>query len=296
MQSLLPLLVLVAFVGCHYPDAASTSSNVGNNPNEKLAKQESRFEKTAEIAKPAKVAKPDFALLPLLAELNPEVGQRELAKIEREIIEEPKYDTNEPLYALLVIGPQRNLQVWMVMDGFTLYADKNRDGKIDANSEKFEVARDNTSPTAFEKFTVSDGTVEYKVEVGLWDWDFGKAEYADASQSISVDSPDGMRFIAWGDHHCALKFQPSIKNAPVVYIGGPLQMGFEVRTPFDRAKDETYEISAAVGTFGVGEGSFSNLIYSCIPESLEPRVTVSIPSKTEGEPPTVIETTLDHRC
>lgn len=236
-----------------------------------------------------------FNLLPKLAALDLDDAVNE-SQVDRKLSEEPDYKSDDPRYALLVIGPERNLRVWMVLDGFTLYADANLDGRIDPKFEKFKVADEKTDPTNFEKFTVADGGIEFEIEVGLWSWDFGKAEFEDMEQSISVNCPDGMRFIAWGDHHTALKFKPSMEKPPVVHVGGPLQLGFEVRTPFDRKGENEFEIAAAVGTFGLGEGSFSNLIYSVIPPEAQPDVTVTIPSETEGQSPIVIETTLDHRC
>ena len=39
-------------------------------------------------------------------------------------IKEPRYQ-NEPRYALLVFGPNREQRVWLVLDGATLYVDRH---------------------------------------------------------------------------------------------------------------------------------------------------------------------------
>src|SRR5262249_48823097 len=52
-------------------------------------------------------------------------------------IREPKY-RNEPRYALLVFGPKRETRVWMVLDGTTLYVDRNGNGDLTQPRERLE--------------------------------------------------------------------------------------------------------------------------------------------------------------
>jgi|GEM_PF-6656883 len=229
-------------------------------------------------------------LLPEMSKLDPAESMRGLKQIERSIQSEPKYDA-KPKYCLLVLGPKQDKRVWLAMDGLTLYADKNCDGLL-AASERFELTAKNEDPTEFEKFYVGEGDDRYEVEVGLWIWLATHDREIEPFQSISVRTSDGLRFMAWGDQQTALRFHPSIDEAPIVHVGGPLQMGFEVREPFKSKGDGSYEISAAVGTYGVGPGSFACLGYGVIPPSAQPKVKLTIPSAKDG----LLETTLDHRC
>jgi RNA polymerase sigma factor (sigma-70 family) len=52
-------------------------------------------------------------------------------------IKEPKYQ-NEPRYALVVFGPKRDHRVWMVLDGTTLYVDRNGNGDLTEPDERLE--------------------------------------------------------------------------------------------------------------------------------------------------------------
>jgi hypothetical protein len=59
----------------------------------------------------------------------------DLAKINRSIVKEPKYKT-EPYYALVVIGPRAEKRVWLVVDGDTLYVDRNGNGDLTEANER----------------------------------------------------------------------------------------------------------------------------------------------------------------
>jgi len=55
----------------------------------------------------------------------------DLSKVERKLVKEPAYK-HQPKYALLVFGPEAKVRVWVVMDGTTLYLDRNGDGALTA--------------------------------------------------------------------------------------------------------------------------------------------------------------------
>jgi hypothetical protein len=60
----------------------------------------------------------------------------DLAKIERTILKEPAYQTKAPRYCLLVFGPDAGTRVWLVLDGDTLYVDRNGNGDLTDKNEK----------------------------------------------------------------------------------------------------------------------------------------------------------------
>src|SRR5437667_12897249 len=53
----------------------------------------------------------------------------DLRTIDRSILKEPAYRTGQPKYCLAVFGPKAETRVWMVLDGDTLYVDRN--GNLD---------------------------------------------------------------------------------------------------------------------------------------------------------------------
>jgi RNA polymerase sigma factor (sigma-70 family) len=59
-----------------------------------------------------------------------DAGAPDLAKIVRRIRKEPKYQSKSPRYCLLVFGPKAKDRVWLVMDGNTLYVDRNGNGDL----------------------------------------------------------------------------------------------------------------------------------------------------------------------
>jgi hypothetical protein len=72
-------------------------------------------------------------------------GDRDLRKIDRKIAKEPAYTAKEPLYGLLVFGPQKQTRVWLVLDKSkqmtdhfdVVYADLNGNGDLTETAERF---------------------------------------------------------------------------------------------------------------------------------------------------------------
>src|SRR5262245_38622396 len=62
----------------------------------------------------------------------------DLSKIDRRIAKEPAYQTKTPKCCLLVFGPDAKHRVWLVMDGDTLYVDKNGNGDLTDEGERFQ--------------------------------------------------------------------------------------------------------------------------------------------------------------
>ena len=57
-------------------------------------------------------------------------------KFDRTLGKEPTYQTKAPKYGLLVFGPEGKDRVWLVLDGDTLYVDRNGDSDLTAPDEK----------------------------------------------------------------------------------------------------------------------------------------------------------------
>src|SRR5262249_14910455 len=83
----------------------------------------------------------------------------DLAKVDRTIKKEPAYK-NRPLSGLLVSGPDARARVWVVLDGTTLYVDRNGDGDLTAPDERLPNQGQGAKP-----FTVTgpDGKERYQV-------------------------------------------------------------------------------------------------------------------------------------
>src|SRR5262245_37055954 len=64
------------------------------------------------------------------------LASAEPLKIDRTLGKEPVYQTKAPKYGLLVFGPQGKDRVWLVLDGDTLYVDRNGNGDLTDPGEK----------------------------------------------------------------------------------------------------------------------------------------------------------------
>ncbi len=67
----------------------------------------------------------------------------ELTKIDRTIHKEPAYRT-KPRYALLVLGAKAETRMWLVIDGKTLYVDRNGNGDLTEKGEHISATKTNS--------------------------------------------------------------------------------------------------------------------------------------------------------
>lgn len=80
-------------------------------------------------------------------------------KIERQIKKEPVYQSPKPGYALLLFGREPRLVVWVVLDGKTLYIDRNANGDLTDEGERFADLKDCTV-----ELRDPDGKTRYLIE------------------------------------------------------------------------------------------------------------------------------------
>src|SRR5947207_793592 len=64
------------------------------------------------------------------------VGGVDYAKIDRVLTKQPAYK-KAPQYALLLFGKDAKVRAWAVLDGETLYLDRNGDGDLTGEGECF---------------------------------------------------------------------------------------------------------------------------------------------------------------
>src|SRR5258708_40223678 len=74
----------------------------------------------------------------------------DLARVDRTIAREPEYKSEAPKYCLLVFGPETKDRVWLVLDGKTLFVDRNANGDLTEEGERLAVKTPNQDPAQFE--------------------------------------------------------------------------------------------------------------------------------------------------
>src|SRR5262249_25477630 len=91
----------------------------------------------------------------------------DLAMVDRSIRKEPAYQTKAPKYCLLVFGPEAKTRVWLVLDGDTLYVDRNGNGDLTEKGKKVAAnkgarAKDADGNLTFEAGEIHDGKQTHK--------------------------------------------------------------------------------------------------------------------------------------
>jgi hypothetical protein len=248
--------------------------------------------------------------------------------IDRTIGKEPAYRMKAPKYGLLAFGPEGKDRVWLVHDGDTLYVDRNGNGDLTDPGEKVAAEKHPSGDPERDGyvFDVGDLTVGGRTHKNLNVYFaplqrysagvLGKRSDIQALQAkdpkalpvslrVDVQIP-GMKGGGNGGRitHLAgpldltgvFVFSDRPANAPVVRLGGPLEITFYGERPALRVGRET-ELALVVGTPGIGSGTFAMLGYQdTIPESAKPVAELSLPAARAGDKPIQEKLEIKGRC
>ena len=212
----------------------------------------------------------------------------DLRTIDRSILKEPAYRTGQPKYCLAVFGPKAETRVWMVLDGDTIFIDRN--GNLDlteaGESEKGQPRPQTHGEMQFKAVAITaQGGVQrdtrLKVTVGpdltfVYCYTFGQPW-----QRAVVDD-EGY-----------LAFANKPQTAPVLHFQGPLTIGLRFDHKFKRnAAPEDLDIM--VGTPGLGIGSFVSFGHESVAKDLRPVLEIDFPGNDSRM--IHVKTTLYKRC
>jgi hypothetical protein len=184
----------------------------------------------------------------------------DLTQVERRIPREPVYE-NKPLYCLVVFGKTLQPRIWLVLDGKHLYVDRNGNGDLTEPGKRFEP----TAPDSldFPKVQIEGADhIKRELQLFIYDWRPGEAAKAEENgPALTIYDQRGRTYGAWGDQDSAVIWSRRPETAPILHVGGPLQMGYEVRAKnaFLHKQGDTYELNVGVGTPGLGPGTFTHL-------------------------------------
>ncbi len=249
------------------------------------------------------------------------------AQPERKPAKEPVYQSRTPLYAQLAFGPEGKERVWLVLDGDTLYVDRKGDGDLTDPSNKVAAEkRPNRDAEEGHKFEPGELSVGGRKHKGLTLFfsplklytatSIGKRADVKAalvrnpnalvaSLQVKVDMPDikggagdGRVLFMVGpvDLEGPLLFADRAAAAPVIKLGGPLQVTFYAEKPTLRVGRGT-ELDLVVGTPGDGPGTFAMLGYQdTIPVDARPFAELLVPSAQANEAPVREKFELKERC
>jgi hypothetical protein len=203
--------------------------------------------------------------LALLALASAPVAAVDLKKIDRTIAKEPAYKSN-PKYCLLVFGPEAKMRVWLVLDGDTLYADRNGNGDLTEEGERFLPTQEYLARRGRRVWRVGDvatlgGKVIYK-ELSVADLVASEDRFQGRGLGVSVKVPLGSTWsfqsagsLVHPTEGQTLRFAERPEDAPVIHFGGPLRIMLMEPERFTRGVQagQRYELQARVGTPGLSK-------------------------------------------
>jgi hypothetical protein len=226
---------------------------------------------------------------------------------------------------LLVFGPEAKTKVWLVIDGDTLYVDRNGNGDITEKDERVDLP-------AFEKDRSSSPLIGDQREVKAGDIHDGRLLHTDlaitqvrlnldykpkdrdeelfkrfagtvsdgilysVSLSVEMSADRGrVKFTAVADSQGFLAFAGRPENAPVIHFDGPLRIGLQPMQELMREEKPT-ELHCWVGTQGIGAGTFAVLEYvskpGFLPNDCHPLAEIEF----AGRNPERVKVVLKDRC
>jgi hypothetical protein len=238
------------------------------------------------------------------------------------------------LYCLLVFGPEAKTRVWLVVDGDTLYVDRNGNGDLTGAGKRVAMPPFHKSEhPCFEedrKVEAGDITDGPRTHLGLEVTQMRvRRDFVARSEKekefkqffdrfmrqtregviydveLLVDLParpgDGghglprVRQVAYADWHGFLEFADRPQKAPVIHFGGPLAMYLNPDATLARG-DSASELKTSVGTPGLGNGTFAISAYDRVPRDVHPVAEVAFPAAAAGAAPVVRKVVLEKRC
>lgn len=232
----------------------------------------------------------------------------------------PNLESDKPEYCRLSFpGSESPLTILLILDGPTLYVDRNANGDLTEENERVQTEQNANASERDLHFRVGEikaGEFVHEsihlIVTPLENFDRNAPKVseilkanpranafqisAEIQHKNLVGSGDGriLTLLNTQDTDGILQFGVSPDLAPLINFGGPLEVRLleEARL---RPGSET-EIVVAVGTKGGGPGTFAAISYeNVIPDDAWPKLTLTTNS-SDGGPPIISTFEMQHRC
>ena len=210
-------------------------------------------------------------------------------QVERRIAKEPAYQSRSPKYCLLVFGAEAKTRVWLVLDGDTLYVDRNANGdlteaneRIKRNGKKFEAG----------EITERAGKAKY-AHLRVLPLDLPEKEQEPLCM-VSLEVRDKYR------QYGCVPFADRPQDAPVLWYDGPLTMGFiDPKKQTLRRGEAGSQIDAWIGTPSLAKQRDATVCLEHsqgVPSDIHPIASIEFPNQDPKEKPIRITVVLNERC
>lgn len=245
------------------------------------------------------------------------VHASDLDKINRSLAKEPAYQSKAPKYALLVFGPEARTRTWLVLDGTTLYVDRNRNGDLTEAGEKVSGTKGSQASLEDDVYTFAVGELRdgdrrhvnaTLIVTGLNSASKTKTDTGSGPHSpnfrirMEAEIPgfqgatkDGHVLQMAASNDGSLQFADRPREAPILHFAGPLTIVVSGQPTF-RVNREM-ELYLDLGTPGRGQGTFVYTAYEgAVPPGVSPRAEIVFPAQKPGAPPVKAIYELKGRC
>lgn len=218
------------------------------------------------------------------------------SQIPRTIAREPVYRSKAPRYHLLVLGPEAKTRIWIVLDGDVLYVDRNANGDLTEEGERFTTKSVDPNHLVFqlEEFGDREGTVTFpKAALVVCRT---AEEKRPALNPFIMHVTGRYRQVARGG---PLAERP--QEAPITHVDGPLTMGLHLKPTIVPGNEFT--VNAWIGTPAPGHerGSFIDFMpYDTmglpgVPRGIHPTATIEFPPRDPKDRPIEVQVRLASR-
>jgi hypothetical protein len=224
-------------------------------------------------------------------------GAVDYGKIDRSLRKEPAYKSRAPKYALLLFGREAKMRVWAILDGETLYLDRNGDGDLTGPGERF--AR--VAECKDVEIADPDGKTRYVItSVGH----FTQPKPPRSSLMVNVDVKGPLAY----QQYCDVELRAGPRAAAAVaHFHGPLTAGprtlnwkLPPKMALERG-EKAPDLNAVVGTMDAKAGCWVVVRShrgdkSAFAKDVCPLVDVEFPARAPGGPPVKKRYRLDKFC
>jgi hypothetical protein len=250
----------------------------------------------------------------------------DLSEVDRTIKKEPAYK-GKPKYCLLVFGPEAKTKVWLVLDGDTLYVDRNGNGDLTEAGERIAAPalRPGSNPFCTRERSIRVGTISIgglthtDLVVGQMEFRRTMPGWQEDMDAVWRQAPDGavyevsvnldpksyeqfggaagrrVKHLAFVDRNGRLAFADRPQDAPVIHFGGPLTLHVRPGEKLQRG-DCPEPVNLWLGTAGFGPGTFAIMWYDLVPQGVHPVLEVRFSAKDSGAQPVTRKYVLKQRC
>jgi hypothetical protein len=236
-----------------------------------------------------------IGLLGLLLSAGP-ARAVDYAKIDRTLTREPAYRTKAPTYALLLFGQRAKVRVWIVLDGETVYLDRNADGDLTGKNERFAKLADCKDIEIADP----DGKTRYVI-TSIGSYPEGKPPRPHLMVNVDIKGPLQYR------QYCDLQMRDSAGKAALAHFHGPLTIGprtINWKLPPQLALtvgEKPVDLAALVGTMSAEYGCWVVMRSHqgdkpALPKGVFPVVDVEFPAAMPGAGPVKKRYQLDKFC